>query len=69
MKTKITETLYFDDIECEKFKEWLFANQLTQQQFADICGISLTYLNLIINGKRAITDKIKQTFEKGDYSL
>ena len=69
MKTKIIETSYFDSEECSKFKEWLYVNRLTQQQFADRCGISLTYLNLIIKGKRAITEKIKQAFEKGGYLL
>lgn len=55
----------------EKMIRYRAANNLTQKQFADICGLSLITVNLIEAGKKKeiskMTEyKLKLFFEKGE---
>lgn len=52
-----------------RFKKWLIDTEQTQLQFATKCGISKQYLYAIINGKRHITQRVREQFKKGGYDL
>ena len=39
-------------------------NNLSHSKFAKLCGISPSYLSLILSGKRRLTDEVKQKIEK-----
>ena len=49
---------YFDEEDKKAFKDLLKANEITQEQFAKIIGISNAYLSAILNGKRSCPDVI-----------
>lgn len=54
---------------CNRFKKWLLDQNLSQQEFANRCGISKQYLTLIIKGKSHITNRVREYFKKGGYEL
>lgn len=50
------------------FKCWLIQNDLTIKEFAQKCGCSRQYIEKVINGKCKITEHIRNSFAKGDYT-
>lgn len=54
---------------CTRFKKWLVANNMSMSKFAREIGVSKQYVNDIVLGKRHVTPRIRELFEKGGYTL
>lgn len=52
-----------------EFKVWLVRNNLTQSDFARLCGVKRQYISQIVNGKVRITDSIIKMFKKNGFPL
>lgn len=50
-----------------KFKIWLVKNHLTMREFAKKCGCSVQYISMVSSGKKPLTKKAKEIFERGGY--
>lgn len=66
MRKDIKELEPFTDRERLSFRIFMlnFYWKISQSKFAKLCGISPAYLSLILNEKRKLTDKLKETFNK-----
>ena len=53
----------------KRFKVWLTKNELTLQEFAKQCEVSKAYISSVMHGKRHITKKTRELFEKAGYKL
>lgn len=60
---------YFDESDKEKFNEMLEKENLTKTDFANKCGISLTLLTLLMNGKRSITKEVAEELTKNGFKV
>lgn len=60
MKSITTTSRYFDEKDGKRFKKWLIDNDMTIGVAADKLGISYIYLYCIINGHRAVTNKLEK---------
>lgn len=58
MRVVVKKTYYFDENDKKKFKIWLIQNSLTYTKIAESLGVSVSYLNQIINGTKPLNDKI-----------
>lgn len=63
MKIKQKTYYFFEPKDKKEFKKWLVDNDLTQNEFAEKCGISVSYLTFIITGKRHFTKDLMETFK------
>ena len=69
MKVIIKKYYRFDKEEKKRFKKFLIDSGLKSYQFAEKCGVSMSYLTFIINGERNITPKLKKIFEENGYEV
>lgn len=60
---------YFEESDKENFKKFLEKNSMSMNDFANNCGMSLTLLSFIINGRRAINQTIIDLFEKNGFEV
>lgn len=69
MKLKHSVHFYFEDKDKIDFKVFLLKNGLTVKDFATKCGISPSYLNAILNGKRPLTESLVESLSKCGYKI
>ena len=62
VKSKTKSYLYFDEGERKLFNVWLAQNNMSQEEAAKRLHVSETYLSLVLNGKRVLTDKMIDKF-------
>ena len=60
---------YFEEKEKGLFTDFLWESHNKMADFAEKCGISLSYLSLIVNGKRAITKALLKKFAKHGFKV
>ena len=60
---------YFEESDKESFKKFLEKNSMSMNDFANNCGMSLTLLSFIINGRRAINQTIIDLFAKNGFEV
>lgn len=60
---------YFEEKEKGLFTDFLWESRNSMGDFAEMCGISIAYLSLIVNGKRAISEELLKEFEKNGFTL
>ena len=60
---------YFDEKDKIDFEVFLVKNLMRKGEFAKKCGISLTLLTLLFNGKRAITKEVADLFTKNGFRV
>lgn len=63
------EKHYFTKEMKKDFQMWLLEQDLTQKEFACLCGVSVSYINNTICGQRNISESIKEIFRKGGYEI
>ena len=68
---KITKTTMYVDAEERKKMVLYFASIdiYSYNQLSSLLGISLTYMSLIMNGKRPITEKIMKKLKRLGYEM
>ena len=69
MRVESKEYYYFEEIDKGLFTDFLWQSHTSMKDFAELCGVSLSYLSLIINGKRAITNDMIDIFAKNGFEL
>lgn len=69
MRLKHSVHFYFEDKDKIDFKVFLLKNDLTIRDFATKCGISPSYLNALLNGKRALTEELVKVFSENGYKI
>ena len=71
MKEKqITKTyLYFDADSKKKFQKFLIEKDITLGEAADLLNVSSTYLSLVLNGQREVTNRLKEQFKIIGYEM
>lgn len=69
MIKKVKVSYYFEKQDRKEFKKWLVDNDLTQQDFAKICGVSVSFINSLIFGKRPITQHTIKVFGDNGYKI
>lgn len=71
MKEKqITKTyLYFDADSKKSFQKFLIEKDLTLGEAADLLNVSSTYLSLVLNGQREVTNRLKEQFKIIGYEM
>ena len=69
MIKKVKVSYYFEKQDRKEFKKWLVDNDLTQQDFAKICGVSVSFINSLIHGKRPITQHTIKVFGDNGYKI
>ena len=69
MRLKHSVHFYFENQDKINFKVFLLKNGLTIREFATKCGISPSYLNTILNGKRALTEELVKVFSENGYKI
>lgn len=69
MKIEIVKRYYFENKDKIRFKKWLIDKNTNLRVFAKELGMSLSYLNAIINGTRAINNEIITKFENSGYNI
>lgn len=71
MKEKqITKTyLYFDPDSKKSFQKFLIEKDLTLGEAADLLNVSSTYLSLVLNGQREVTNRLKEQFKIIGYEM
>lgn len=71
MKTKqITKTyLYFDSESKKKFLKWLLDSDLSIGKVCDKLNVSYSYLYLVLNGQREVTNRLKENLESIGYEM
>ena len=57
MKVVIKKTYYFDENDKKRLKIWLIQHSLTYTKIAESLGVSVSYLNQIVNGTKPLNDK------------
>lgn len=60
---------YFDEKDKKMFINFLTKQDITNKEFAKMCGISVGFLSLLFNGKRAISKEIADIFTKNGYKV
>ena len=60
---------YFEEKEKGLFTDFLWESHTSMKDFAELCGISVSLLSLIVNGKRAITKKVIEKFEENGFKV
>ena len=60
---------YFEEEDKGLFTDFLLENHTKMNDFATLCGITLAYLSLVINGKRAITPSLMKKFEENGFKV
>ena len=60
---------YFEQIEKIAFNIFLLKSNISMKQFAKLCGISMAYLSLIVNGRRAITKSLIEKFAENGFKV
>ena len=69
MRVENKQFYYFDEEEKGRFTDFLRESRTSITQFANMCGISVPLLSLILNGKRAITKNVIQEFENHGFKV
>lgn len=71
MKTKqITKTyLYFDSDSKKNFLKWLLDSDLSIGEVCDKLNVSYSYLYLVLNGQREVTDRLKENLKSIGYEM
>ena len=57
------------DLEKTMFNDFLLNSNVSMKQFAKLCGISMAYLSLIVNGRRAITKSLIEKFAENGFKV
>lgn len=60
---------YFENKDKIDFYIYLTKRLMKMSEFANECGISLTLLSLVVNGKRAITKDLMKKFKEKGFNL
>ena len=60
MRKETKTYIFFDEKDRKSFKKWLIDNDLTLGEIADKLFISNSYINCILAGTRAVTDKVRE---------
>lgn len=60
---------YFEEKEKGLFTDFLWESHTKMSDFAELCGISLSLLSLVVNGKRSITKNIIEKFKENGFKL
>lgn len=60
---------YFDEKDKERFAKLLEKEGITKTEFASKCGISLTLLTLLMNGKRSITKEVAEKLTENGFNV
>ena len=60
---------YFEEKEKGLFTDFLWQSHTKMSDFAELCGISLTLLSLVVNGKRSITKNIIEKFRENGFNI
>ena len=67
---KITKTyLYFDSDSKKKFLKWLLDSDLSIGEVCDKLNISYSYLYLVLNGQREVTNRLKENLKSIGYEM
>lgn len=67
---KITKTyLYFDPDSKKSFQKFLIEKDLTLGEAADLLNVSSTYLSLVLNGQREVTNRLKEQLKVIGYEM
>ena len=69
MKIENKTLYYFTEYEKGLFTDFLWQSKNTMSDFADKCGMSITLLSLIVNGKRPFTNEYRELFERNGFKL
>ena len=69
MKIENKTLYYFTEYEKGLFTDFLWQSKNTMSDFADKCGMSITLLSLIVNGKRPFTTEYRELFERNGFKL
>ena len=69
VETKIKTSKFFDSEDKKRFQKWLIDNDLAMGTAADKLNISSIYLYCIINGQRAVTNKLEKKLKGIGYEL
>ena len=48
---------------------WLITNEMNQADLANKLNLSETYISLVINGKRPVTEELKKKFKEIGYEF
>ena len=60
---------YFEEKEKGLFTDFLWESHTKMKDFAELCGISLSLLSLVVNGKKPITKRTLEIFAKNGFKL
>lgn len=60
---------YFDEVDKGKFTDFLWKIKSNMSDFASLCGISVSLLSQIVNGKRALTKNVIQAFNENGFKV
>lgn len=60
---------YFEEKEKGLFTDFLWESHTKMSDFAELCGVSLSLLSLVVNGKRPITKHTLEVFAKNGFKL
>ena len=69
MKIENKTYYYFEGKEKALFNDFLSKKGIKSVDFAKKCGISLSLLSLVINGKKPITKRTLNIFNKNGFKL
>ena len=69
MKIENKTLYYFTEYEKGLFTDFLWQSKNTMSDFANKCGMSITLLSLIVNGKRPFTTEYRELFERNGFKL
>ena len=69
MKTVNKTYYYFEEKEKGLFTDFLWESHTKMSDFAELCGISVSLLSLVINGKKPITKRTLNIFKKNGFNL
>ena len=69
MRVENKSYYYFEEKEKKSFNDFLLQSNTSMRDFAELCGVSITLLSLIVNGKRAITKDMITKFERNGFKL
>ena len=69
MRVEYKEYYYFEEVDKGLFTDFLKNTNTSMKDFADSCGISLSLLSLILNGKRSISKNVLNEFKKHGFKV
>ena len=69
MKIEYEEIYYFDEEEKGRFTDFLRDRHYSANDFAKMCGISISLLSMLVNGKRPLNEKHIKIFNKYGFKV